>query len=116
VYRSFYEGVLPVADRVMIATFEEVTGDMGEVIRRANARFGTSFVPYTQTAESEAALRATIDQWALENFEEGELPRISGMPSGARKSADELLAALDPELVAQIDELDKLYNAVLLHR
>jgi hypothetical protein len=116
VYRSFYEGILPVADRVMIATFEEVTGDMGEVIRRANARFGTSFVPYERSDESEADLRAVIDQWALENFEEAELPRISGMPSGGRKSADELLGALDPQLVAEIDELDKLYNAVLLHR
>lgn len=116
VYRSFYEGVLPVADRVMIVTFEEVTADMGEVIRRANARFGTSFAEYERTEESEAALRATIDQWALENFEEAELPRISGMPSGGRKSADELLGALAPELVAEIDELDKLYNAVLLHK
>ncbi len=116
VYRSFYEGVLPMADRVMIATFEEVTADMGEVIRRCNTRFGTSFLPYVRTDEAEQAIRATIDQWAMNNFEEDDLPRISGMPSGARKTPDELLGALDPELVAEIDELDKLYNAVLLHR
>jgi hypothetical protein len=52
----------------------------------------------------------------LKSFAEEELPMKSGRPSSARKSAEEVLAALPPGLVQEIDELDKLYNAVLLHR
>ena len=116
VYQDFYEGILPLADKALIATFDEVISDFGEVIRRCNSRFRTTFAQYDPTPESEAAVRATVDRMGLDTFDPAELPRVAGRPSGARKSPEELLSALDPELVREIDELDKLYNAVLLHR
>ncbi len=97
VYQRFHEGVLPMADKVLIATFEEVTSDFGEVVRRCNARFGTNFKPYERTDESEIALNKMIDNWVLNNFEAKDLPRVSGRPSGARKSADQLLSDANPD-------------------
>jgi hypothetical protein len=115
-YQRFHEKLLPMADKVMIATFEEVTSDFGEVIRRCNARFGTDFTPYERTDESERALSEMLDKWVLKNFDAKDVERVSGRPSGARKTADELLSDANPDLVVQIDELDKLYEAVLLHK
>jgi hypothetical protein len=116
VYRRFHQRLLPLADQVLIATFEEVISDFGEVVRRCNRRYGTDFVPYERTDASEQAVKEMVDQWALANFTQDELPRISGHPSPVRRSADEVLAGLSKELQAEIDELDKLYNAVLLHQ
>jgi hypothetical protein len=115
-YRRFHEGILPMADQVLITTFEEVTSDFGEVVRRCNARFGTDFKPYERTEESEKALTQMVDTWALMTFNPKDLPRVSGRPNESRQSADQLLSGASPDLVAEIKELDKLYNAVLLHR
>jgi hypothetical protein len=42
-YEVFYRACLPAADRVVVATFEQATGDVDEVIRRVNRRFGSGF-------------------------------------------------------------------------
>jgi hypothetical protein len=116
IYRKFHEGILPMADRFMVATFEEVTTDFGSVIRRCNERFGTSFVPYEATPDSERAVREMVDAWALKDFTPGALHRVVASPNSSRLSADELLPELDEKFQAEIEELDKLYQAVLLHR
>jgi hypothetical protein len=115
-YRRFYEGILPMADQVLIATFVEVASDFGQVIRRCNVRFNSAFVPYERTEESEQAVAEIIDQAALTQFRQSDLPRVSGRPSSSRMTADEFLRRQDRELSAQFDELDKLYDAVLLHK
>lgn len=45
-YRRFYENVLRVSDGVIIADFNLVTKDYGEVIRRVNCRYHTNFPLY----------------------------------------------------------------------
>jgi hypothetical protein len=45
----FYEHVLPCRDRVIIAGFDQVTSDFGEVIRRVNQRFDTRFAEFEHT-------------------------------------------------------------------
>jgi hypothetical protein len=116
IYREFYEGILPMADRFLVATFEEVTSDFGGVIRRCNERFGTNFVPYQRTEASEQAVSEMLTQWALRSFTPEVLPHVSPLPSSSRLSPDEVLKLLDRHFVAEIEELDKLYEAVLLHR
>lgn len=116
VYRRFHRALLPMANQVMIATFEEVTSDFGGVIRRCNARFGTNFVPYEKGPEAEAALRARLDEWARWDFRESDVARVASRPSAERRQADEIVAELSPRLQGEIQELDKLYQALLLHR
>jgi hypothetical protein len=48
----FYEAVIPVRDRVVIADFADVTTDLGGVIRRLNAKFGTDFEMFDHTEQN----------------------------------------------------------------
>jgi hypothetical protein len=54
-YIRFYRRILPYRDRFVVATFEEVSTDFGEVIRRLNERFGSSFQEFQHT-EANVAL------------------------------------------------------------
>jgi hypothetical protein len=49
-YSRFYERLMPFRSRLVVGRFDEVTTDMGAVIRRVNAHFGTSFEPFVPTA------------------------------------------------------------------
>jgi hypothetical protein len=42
-YTAFYASILPYRDYQVVATFEQVTTDFGQVIERLNTRFGTTF-------------------------------------------------------------------------
>ena len=42
-FEAFYRACLPTADRVVVATFEQATGDVDEVIHRINRRFTSAF-------------------------------------------------------------------------
>jgi hypothetical protein len=48
-YARFYTTLRPHRDDFVIATFDEVTRDFGAVIRRVNARFGTTFAVFEHT-------------------------------------------------------------------
>ena len=43
-YARFYEQLMPHRDGMVVGEFEQVTRDLGSVVRRLNARFGTAFV------------------------------------------------------------------------
>ena len=53
-YLGFYGPLMPLRDRLVVATFEEVTADFGAVVRRLNERCGTLFVPFEHTGENVA--------------------------------------------------------------
>jgi hypothetical protein len=48
-YARFYECLMPYRARLVVADFDEVTRDFGEVVRRLNARFGTTFAAFEAT-------------------------------------------------------------------
>jgi len=56
-YAVFHERVLDLPG-VLVAGFEEATGDLGQVIERMNARFGTAFAAFDHTEDAVAALMA----------------------------------------------------------
>jgi hypothetical protein len=71
-YVRFYDPLVPYRDRFVVGRFDEVTSDLGAVVRRVNERFGTEFVPYEPTPENERAVRAELDAWdANTNRQEG---------------------------------------------
>src|SRR5215211_299391 len=45
----FYRPIDSLRNDVCVATFDEVTTDLGPVIERVNVRFGTSFAPFEHT-------------------------------------------------------------------
>jgi hypothetical protein len=53
-YVRFYRRILPHRRRFVVATFDEVSTDFGQSIRRLNERFGTSFWEFDHTSEAVA--------------------------------------------------------------
>jgi hypothetical protein len=71
-YVRFYAPLVGYRDRFVVGGFDDVTTDLGAVIRRVNERFGTGFLPYEPTDENERAVRAELDRWdANTNRREG---------------------------------------------
>jgi hypothetical protein len=62
-YARFYGPLVRYRDRFVVGTFDEVTSDLGAVIRRVNDRFGTGFVPYDPTPDDERAVGVELDAW-----------------------------------------------------
>ncbi|HXF73209.1 MAG TPA: hypothetical protein VNO79_11435 [Actinomycetota bacterium] len=62
-YARFHEPLLAHRDRFVVATFEQVHGDLAGVVRRLNARFGTSFAEPGAEALRAAEGRIAA-QWA----------------------------------------------------
>jgi hypothetical protein len=79
-YSRFYACLHPYRDRFVVGEFEQVTHDFGAVVRRLNARFGTSFAEFTHTEASMreclefARLRGTLSATLL-GFESGVVTR-----------------------------------------
>jgi hypothetical protein len=62
-YRRFYGPLVAYRERFVVGRFEEVTSDLGAVVRRVNDRFATDFVPYEPTRENERAVHEELDRW-----------------------------------------------------
>ena len=79
-YSRFYTCLLPYRERFVVGAFEQVTSDFGAVIRRLNARFGTSFAEFVHTDSSVrevlefSGLRGTLSRTLL-GFESGTVSR-----------------------------------------
>lgn len=88
-YARFYECLFPYRGSFVVADFEEITKDFGEVTRRVNERFGTTFAEFEPSEQNVARcfelikLRSTLS------------PVLLGFESGT-VTAEELL----PELAA----------------
>ena len=84
-YATFHEPLLPLAGRIEIASFEQVTTDFGAVIDRLNQRYGTRFARFDHTPEATAAVFERID--ALSRRRTGELDgRVVARPDGAKQN------------------------------
>ncbi len=75
-YSRYYTCLLPYRNSYVIGEFEQVTRDFGAVVRRLNARFGTSFAEFVHTEDNLrecfqlVALRGTLPKSML-GFESG---------------------------------------------
>jgi len=58
-YVRFYRPLHPYLDRIVVATFDQVTTDFGAVIRRVNERYGTDFDLFDHTQEN---ARRSLDE------------------------------------------------------
>src|SRR5439155_3857154 len=81
-YARFYQPLLRYRGRFVVATFEQVVTDLGGVIGRLNARFGTGFDVFQHTPENVERCLAEIEQqnravWSDESL----LQRKGAFPS-----------------------------------
>jgi hypothetical protein len=111
-WSSFYDTVRPVLDRVVVADFVTVTTDYSVVVDEVNRRFGTSFTPYRNSPESDAAVFSSIEAGARSRGKSGarletQVPRPS-TERAQRKAA--LVAELArPELRPLVERAETLY-------
>ncbi len=94
-YIRFYAPLVAYRDRFVIGRFDEVTTDLGMVIRRVNKRFGTSFAPFEPTDENLRAVGDELDRWDANTYRQGggqvELGR--GRPTEEKEAAKATLRA-----------------------
>ncbi|HYJ61398.1 MAG TPA: hypothetical protein VE032_08045 [Actinomycetota bacterium] len=85
-YLRFYETVAPHRRDIVVGSFDEVTTDLGVVIARMNARFGTAFAPFTHTPANLARIEREIeDDYAARAGDDADRERIIPRPSATRE-------------------------------
>ena len=85
-WARFHRPLLPHLDRIVVATFEQVTTDLGQVIDRLNGRFDTAFRPFVHSRENVARISGEIEaDWRSRAREEAERGRGIPRPSEARR-------------------------------
>jgi hypothetical protein len=84
-YERFHGSLMPVAERLVVADFEQVTTDFGAVIRRLNGSYGTAFTPFDHTDENVARCFALIDsQSRARPGVQGGADRVLARPTEAK--------------------------------
>ena len=84
-YLSFYETLEEYRDAYVLGLFEEVTEDFGEVIRRINNRFGTTFSPFSHDERNVDGVFARIEKNAKKRFGETSLENKVSRPFASRE-------------------------------
>ncbi len=96
-YIQFYEVVERRAQDVVIASFETVTQNFGEVIERLNRRFGTQFCLFEHTQENIRKVYQIIEGW--NTITDGGKESVVARPSVERSEKYENMALeVPPEL------------------
>ncbi len=111
-YISYYERVEPLLHRVVLADFTDVIADFGAVIERTNAMFGTNFVRYVKTDADEVAINARIDEIMAATTPAEQIEAKAPRPTAGRRSAEEMLAGLDPDAKRLLAEAEQLYARI----
>jgi hypothetical protein len=112
-YIRFHRPLLPYGGELAVATFDDVTSELGTVIRRVNTRFGTTFKEYVRTDENEARIRDEIDaDWKTRARTDAERERAVPRPSAARdRLKDRMSERLnDPSLRRTLQRAGRLYR------
>ncbi len=85
-YRSFYETVEKYRDAYVLGLFEEITEDFGQVIKRINDKFGTTFSLFRHDEENVSKVFADMETYARNKFGETRWERKVHRPSAVKES------------------------------
>jgi glycosyltransferase involved in cell wall biosynthesis/SAM-dependent methyltransferase len=111
-YIHHYRQVVPLLDRVVIATFDDITTDFGAVMRALNERFGLGFREFRHTAVGEAEVFASIARHhhAHHGEDESSLP----LPVASQRRRKERIKeeVLRPEYAALLQEAQTVYETL----
>jgi hypothetical protein len=84
-YVSFYEVAEKYRDAYVLGLFEEVTEDFGQVIRRLNDKFGTTFSLFRHDEENVSKLFAGMETQARKKYGEALWERKVQRPAAVRE-------------------------------
>ncbi|WP_152918055.1 hypothetical protein [Ardenticatena maritima] len=95
-YISFYQTITQYRTGFIVAPFEEVVSNFGQVIVQTNERFGTRFVPFEHTEENIQRAFALVEDMDMKDRKKGKVTETTeGRPSWMR---EELKARKKSEL------------------
>lgn len=109
-YISYYSGVLPMVDDLLVVDFTEISTDMGAVIERINTRFGLEIPPFEHSPENAEAVFAAIQHSDKLGMGEAGVARPSSDRSDRNLQFRETLRG--PELSTLVARADALYLKV----
>lgn len=114
-WTRYYSHVLPLREWVVVADFERVTGDLGDVTAEVNAKFATDFELFESTAVNVQACFAWIDEVNRARY--GRLVETAvGRPSATREQmkAEVFRRVRAPDCAARVAEATALYVHLLV--
>lgn len=115
-YIRFYRSILSYRKGYVLATFEEVTRDFGQVIQRINARFGTNFKVFKHTDENIKKVFQIVEE--MDKQDTG-LPQVKEETVARPSPKREKLKALMKEKLKQpgvrelLQEAQELYQMLV---
>jgi len=84
-YVSFYETIEKYRDAYVLGLFEEITEDFGQVIKRINNKFGTTFSLFRHDEENVSKVFADMETYARDKFGERIWERKVHRPSAVKQ-------------------------------
>ncbi len=115
-YINFYRSIASYRAGFVVAPFEEVVSDFGQVIVRINKRFGTSFVPFSHTEENVRKVFALIEEMDKIDQKKGIVSETTvARPSAIREAIKEKKKRelMDSEAESLLQEAKCIYNMVM---
>lgn len=110
-YALFHERIANLPEPV-IASFEEVTDDLGKVIERLNRVCGTDFVPFAHSDDRVAALMSSYRRHATPNVDRDQIkkilrvayecPNLADLRARAEAAFDEMIEQRDTQLAGSL--------------
>ena len=111
-YRSFYETVEKYRDAYVLGLFEEITEDFGQVIKRINDKFGTTFALFRHDEVNVSKVFADMDTYARKKYGETQWKRKVHHPSAVKeRMKQEIEYELEnPKRAKSIAEAEAVYH------
>ena len=103
-YRRFHEFVLDHVDQFILAGFEETTSQIGDTIRRVEARTPLTFAPHDPETVADEAIRH-IKEWTAAEGNEGQI----SLPQQERERQKEKRRA-ELRGLPEFDEIRRVYS------
>jgi len=95
-YQRFYAPLLPVRDQIVVCEFDEMVQNFEPVIKRVNAKWGSSFLPFEHSEENVQRCFAQVEQADLEDHGGNQVEEmLVARPSAARET---LAARIRPKV------------------
>ncbi len=103
-YLRFYELILPVRNKLVVAKFETVIRDFGVVVHKLNEVYATSFTPFVHTPENAARVEEILSKRTTRKHGEDGLAKGHGETPNAAKNAlkAEIAKRLEDESIQPI--------------
>lgn len=118
-YARFYEHCWPWREHFVVATFDQVTGNFGAVVRRLNRRFRLDLRPFEHTPESMRAVFDRIDARnratpvTLSSIQRPRDALTAALPSRAKDAAKAMVVIdADPALLERCRRVYARYAAL----